>query len=505
MVAPAVVVIIQAGIVQPYWSPTWDSAVYLSLARSISLGEGYHYLGHPHTLYPPGLPLILAGILSAAGPAYGLMRAVMALLALLGGVAAYALLKPRLGAPRAALIGCLFPIAFPVVHEITFVLSDVPFAFFALAAMALARHSPRPPRGWRLAGLCVSLLAATAFRTVGLVLVASIGAHGIAGSILRHRGRDALWWAAAAALLLAPAAGWILYVSPPTGAEPIPEGIPASSSNLDLITRADPRGSDPAPASAADLLRRVRENAGYYAEVGAGVILGRREPIRHLPWTRYLIILLPLIGLFRLARRRLEPADLFAILYGLVLLAWPFHYQRFVIPVLPLLFLWTLSGVEGIALSGLSIFRRVRIGPSRLPSRIAAGLLLIVALIHLGQAAGAVDRERARPYYRGAALGIMSASDWILGNTDPGDVIVVFQAAIVHWLTERRALIPPWSSPPERQLEMIQRSGASWVMINPMVEGSGGYLRRLVEERKDLFRPAAEVDGVRIWQVVRAP
>lgn len=49
------------------WRPGPDSALYLSIARSIARGEGYVYLGEAHRLAYPGLPYLVAGAMRVAG------------------------------------------------------------------------------------------------------------------------------------------------------------------------------------------------------------------------------------------------------------------------------------------------------------------------------------------------------------------------------------------------------------------------------------------------------
>jgi hypothetical protein len=44
-----------------------DSSCYMGVARSLTTGQGYWFNNRPHTLYPPGFPLILAGLIRLFG------------------------------------------------------------------------------------------------------------------------------------------------------------------------------------------------------------------------------------------------------------------------------------------------------------------------------------------------------------------------------------------------------------------------------------------------------
>jgi len=46
--------------INPWWTPTPDSTVYLSIARSIAGGHGLRTFGYPHIAYPPGYPILVS-------------------------------------------------------------------------------------------------------------------------------------------------------------------------------------------------------------------------------------------------------------------------------------------------------------------------------------------------------------------------------------------------------------------------------------------------------------
>ena len=52
------------------WEPTPDSALYLSLARSLERGQGYTFNGQPDNTVTPGLPWVLAAMRRAFGPEF---------------------------------------------------------------------------------------------------------------------------------------------------------------------------------------------------------------------------------------------------------------------------------------------------------------------------------------------------------------------------------------------------------------------------------------------------
>ena len=65
-----------------YWKPVWDSAIYISLGKSIATGNGYCYMGLPHTKYPFILPLMLSPIIKLFGLNFLLMRLLIIIFAI---------------------------------------------------------------------------------------------------------------------------------------------------------------------------------------------------------------------------------------------------------------------------------------------------------------------------------------------------------------------------------------------------------------------------------------
>jgi 4-amino-4-deoxy-L-arabinose transferase-like glycosyltransferase len=473
-------------------------------------GEGYAYMSHPHTLYPPGLPLLLAFILGTFGPAYGLMRGVMLLFALSGAAAAYFLAKPRVGRGLAALVALLFAVSFPVVDTATFVLSDIPFAFLVLITLAVTASGSAPPRGAKLLGLAALILAAIMMRTVGTLLAAAVLAHGLTAALRGPRRRESRSWIALGLLILIPAGTWIGWTTLVKVRTEVPEGVAGSSSNFFLFTRADPRRSDLPAEGIGDYAARVRRNISYYSEVASASLIGSRDLAASSRLLRYPVILILLLGFARACKRRVDPAEIFLLLYLLVLLFWPYSYQRFLIPVLPLLYIYAAVFVQWAAGAVIGrIGRSPRVSPDRgrlgvvlRPAALTGALVLLVGALHLSADLEVVKREQARPNpMRLGSHAILAAGDWLSENTGEDEVVVAFQAAILHWLSHRRVLVPPWHSGPEKQLEMIRSSGARWIVINPLAEAAGGYMRGLVESRPDAFDPVAEIEGAEIWRV----
>ena len=138
-VALAVCVIAQfLLIVNGSWTATPDSALYLSLARSMASGQGYVFNGEPHTLVPPGFAAILAGAATLFGESFLTYRVFMAAFGLLTALAGYLLIRRLCGANAGLLVGGAFAVNHVLLENSTLMLSDVPFALSCLLGLHMA-------------------------------------------------------------------------------------------------------------------------------------------------------------------------------------------------------------------------------------------------------------------------------------------------------------------------------------------------------------------------------
>jgi hypothetical protein len=68
--------IVLGSAIRSVWAIDPDASLYVGLGRSLAAGDGYALDGVPHTKYPPGLPLLLAGVTRVAdAEAYALIHA----------------------------------------------------------------------------------------------------------------------------------------------------------------------------------------------------------------------------------------------------------------------------------------------------------------------------------------------------------------------------------------------------------------------------------------------
>ncbi|MBM4326237.1 MAG: glycosyltransferase family 39 protein [Deltaproteobacteria bacterium] len=125
-------------IINGSWTATPDSALYLSLARSLASGRGYMFNGEPHTLVPPGFAAVLAGASALFGESFLTYRCLMAALGFLTAFAGYLLVRRLCGKSAALLVGGAFALNHALLENSALTLSDVPFALSCLMGLHVA-------------------------------------------------------------------------------------------------------------------------------------------------------------------------------------------------------------------------------------------------------------------------------------------------------------------------------------------------------------------------------
>ena len=173
VVAVIVAVAYLAGVTGRWW-PTSDSAMYLTLGRSLAEGEGFRFNGEVKPYASPGLPFVLAGINRLFGQGFWIPNLSIALC----GIGAFVLIYlslARLNDRRTALLAALATaLSYRFYHKAHEILTDMPLVvvFWAVLYAAIRFQDGK----WLWVLLAAGLVAAAgAVRVPGLLPVAALG------------------------------------------------------------------------------------------------------------------------------------------------------------------------------------------------------------------------------------------------------------------------------------------------------------------------------------------
>lgn len=153
----------------PYWVPGGDSEVYTAIARSLALGQGYKFNGHPVAMLPPGWPRFLAAVMWISPTFTVLKLATMS--CMLGSLAISYWICRRFASPGLSMLAILLTGILSHVYSLTFWLhSDALFCLVSSAAVLVAMQiSEGKTSAVRAIGLIVLCAGSVYVRWAGLL------------------------------------------------------------------------------------------------------------------------------------------------------------------------------------------------------------------------------------------------------------------------------------------------------------------------------------------------
>jgi hypothetical protein len=420
-----------------------DDGMYVILGKALAEGNGYRFLnlpGAPYgTHFPPGYPAFLAMMwkLFPRFPdnvfAFKIANCLLVAFAALMTVR-YLRDRLRFSIEASSAVAILTMATVPILLLTAVVMSEPLFVALLMPAVIVGERAASDGKGRDalLAGLLCGVL--TLVRTLGAVLLPAI----LLVVLWRRRWRAAALTFAAGMAIIAP---WQLWASA-HAAEVDGPLLGKYGAYLPWLANGFARGG--LPFAWGVLQKNVDQLAGFFT-----FTLMPTVP----PWPRMsalvLLIVVVAVGMWELWRRS-PVAALFTMLYGGVVLLWPFEPTRFMLAIVPLVGATLALGIRGIAMWGAPAT-----GRWALVRRGAQGVLLrgCVALL-FGFMAYNLRGVRQRWWesiQRTIADQAKPMAEWTRRYTRPDDVVATDHDALLYLYTGRRA-VPYLSFTPESYL-----------------------------------------------------
>ncbi|HMN08412.1 MAG TPA: glycosyltransferase family 39 protein [Gemmatimonadaceae bacterium] len=306
-----------------------DDAGYLLLAqelRHFSYREIQDVLAPMHARFPPVFPLLLSLVGAPFGDRLDVLLAFVALCSAAGILFFFEAARRFVGDELALLVSALYALNPDTLWDAQNLMAEAPFKLFAMMALwALSRERD----GVRFAVIAAgATILAALTRTAGVVFVAALFAYWV----LSRRYRWAFVYAAAATVFVG---GWIGFAF----TAPNPDDHRLYVADLGLRGRDAPEGV--LHAMVTRLVPRMRRFTVIFPWVlslptVAGTI------IDNVLWLAALLVF-GITG-FAVLVRRWMAAALWLASYVILLIAWRYALERFVSPIVPLLYLVLLAG-----------------------------------------------------------------------------------------------------------------------------------------------------------------
>jgi hypothetical protein len=460
----AALVLIYGLLQNPYWVPSGDSEVYISIARNLARGDGYTFNGQPVAMVPPGWPVLMAGVMKIAP--YFLPLKLLVMGCMIGFFACgYWIARRFVTPPRAAgviLLTAILSVVYPATY---WLISEGSFCLLSAASLLLALQINEGKQAWwRIILLALVCAGAVTVRWAGIIGMLLVAAALLRGPIRFQWSRR---WTA---LLLSAALTGATFIG-------LREGL--------RVTRKQAEAAQEFGGAAEDTGAPVivdKQIATQY-KIVTGTAGSATYPQRVINWGRWLSFLYwqpfraaaashalslacnalgwILLGLITLTAvvdaRRGECLWLALLAYsGALALNWPIANARYLVPVSFLLTLGVLRGADEL---------RARMADPLWRSGFAAGIGAFTAVF----------------LYCGLST-LMRASrrDEVEQYVLP--VLFVAGAVLVFWLTQRYAL---WRELPWPRV--VHWCAVAFVAGVVLCNGALYGLEVSVERSRDLY------------------
>ena len=430
------------------WAIEPDSAVYLTLGRSIAEGRGMEYNGAPAWGVPPVLPLLIAGSRLLFGPAYWPINLAISLFGLGTAFLAYLTVRrlaSEVGAAdvRLALAALLITgSSARLLIDSTRILTDVPCTFFVALGLYAFVRARQGHWAWCWGGVGAMLLATAARLPAGVILVGLI--VGLALEFRREGYRRHL---------LATLAGMV--------------GVAAGALAWWFLVRGRAIGG---PDYFVTIFERfLFSKLGRWIQLAEGPFrlpgaLCEAITGQELQWFNVVPTALILFGLWRAARRGqwVLVCPVLAYVAFLLWLGGSAVAPRYLLPVMPMLVYALVVGTVELA---ARVRRRSAVAAPERTARRRRTVLTIVTVfcvaVSLPKAVREVVRMRQPDFYetfeRGKWKGNVELGQYLAslresGLAGPTDRVLAPASAIVHYFSGLRTDSEIWYPEADRFL-----------------------------------------------------
>ncbi len=517
----------------PNWNPTWDSATYITLGKSLITGHGYKYMGYSHIKYPPVFPLLLSPIIGVFGYNYLLMRLMIVIMGICSIGMVYLLFR-RHKTPSTKIMAVsvmlLSAVSYPLLFEATRILSDIPYMFFSFLALIfidkyssaqfnLTAGGPSKNRLYlnKIAYLTIFFILLSYFtRLVGLTLVAAaipylfLRAKQESKSMLSSNPwlNTAKKAAFIGVIFLAFASVWVIRNQVLKNRLP-KELIEGMSYEQELVL-VEPSSPYPQLVSWKNMMSRVKNNLNYYESLMTNIISGQSISSKT---GIYITSLILLCGFLFSAISNPTIIEFYTFFYVWIYLFWPsLQGERFLVPIIPFIFYYFLAFVKSIVYLVGYMLKKLPLARGLNSSVNIRGKISIINFsaitivtcglfwLNFSPAINIITGEHRKPYYQGDTANYINSILWVKENTPSDSVVVTDRAPWTHLLSGRKAFTFPWVPNTQEVINSIEKNGATHVIAIPWGY-SEAYLTPTITAYPDKFTEIHRIESSIIYQV----
>lgn len=461
-----------------------DNAQFLVLGQSIAMGKGLSHINEgtpsPHTKYPFLFPVMLAGVHMLFPFSWVAPKVLVLLLGVFGTYFLARVLMREYPGPIALSVIALTVVSPEILKYSHFVLSEVPYYFVSFVALFFYSRFRRSEKRSDLAIAFLIAVVSYYTRTIGITLVLAL----IVSEVLQKRFRISAVLLVAFVILAAP---WAMRN----------QAVGTGDSYASQFLRSNPYDFESPQLTPVELVTvRMKENIRKYVskEYPIGVLTWYQTVPGSPPLAAGIVVsLLTLFGVVRALGERRDILAVYAAVYIGVCLVWPEVWAslRFLVPLLPLLFLFFLLGVDGLfSFASRATWRRAIV-----PATAAA--LVIPALLTNVKLANAPKSYPAnwRNYF--------AVADYARENTDPEVLIVARKPYLFYLRSQRKTQVYVWSYDRDKVFRDFIENDVDYVVISQLSGTESKYLIPTIQQHPEAFEQIVEVPDPPTWLLKR--
>lgn len=469
--------------ISTYWKITPDSATYVSAAESLVSGEGYRVRGRPVMAFPPVTSLIFAIGILLVPYKYLALNATMAIFALLSLLVFYLLFEKEVGKRKAAALVLVAMASIHLFRQTTFLLSDIFYMFFSALAL-LVRRELGEDGGWRgytVLGLLVLMSCMT--RLVGITLALAIMIDSSRTLLGKHARRGS---AILVILMLAVSACVLSWEY---------RNLGLGVSYARLAFQEEPWVEGSAYISVAGMVQRLFVNVGGYSLIGSILTNDIFDDFLGTYHYAKLLALSVFCGLFFWGllvsmKKKLTATPTYVAGYLLTVALYQPHIERrWLLPILPFLFFFSLAGLKSFTERARDLLGRSA------PAIVYSGVAIYMAC-YLGY--GLTYMLRRIPEEHRSPFGehpikytynydLQRLALWLRDHAASGDSYICQHPLMTDFMTGRRGQTFPFSRDPTRLLTRLETGRIRYVLVDKTKPAVQRFLIPVIRTYPDQF------------------
>jgi len=496
------------GLVNQYWTPEWDSAYFIEIARSIVTGQGYTYLGYPVLKVPFGFPLLLSPIVWLFDINFLLMNFLIVLCSLGSILATYWLFNQFFTKKYSILITVLTAFSYLMVRRSTYIQSDVPYMMFSLLALIYINRYLRYEKLYRNGILAGMLIVVSYFlRPVGISILFGTLIYLFAEKNIRFKAKKV---ALILLIVILPLVAWnvrnqTVKIDPK---DPVWQLQEFTSYHQEYM-RAEWKEHMSERITPLKMLLRITKNTMYYTGHSSGLILGQKSVLmlglnELNTVSKPLLILMGFIALVIVAGYGMSLFskkyffDWYVLCYLGIIFLISARETRYLLPILPFIFHYFFTGAHWFMKKAFPITMKkyhVPVLAIFVIYFICSNLLIDIEI---------VKSQHRTPFYSERDQNFMNSIDWVKNNTSKESKIISVHSPVVVFLSGKWSVTFPWIEDQYMLLDFFSKVEAEYLILSPAQGNNQSYLLPLIEDNPPLFQLLYSSGEAKVYQINRS-